>query len=135
MAIHKFAREILEGRPLPRFGDGSSVRDYTYVDDIIDGVERAIDRVDGYHIYNLGESRRVSLTTLIALLEKELSIPAKIRAMPDQPGDVRITWADVSRARADLGYDPRVPIEEGIHRFVSWLMTRQGAPPPGGARP
>jgi UDP-glucuronate 4-epimerase len=135
MAIHKFAREILEGRPLPRFGDGSSERDYTYVDDIIDGVERAIDRVEGYHIYNLGESRRVPLMTLIALLEKELGIPAKIQAMPDQPGDVRITWADVSRARAELGYDPKVPVEEGIHRFTSWLKARRRPLQPGSRRP
>jgi len=125
MAIHKFAREILDGRPLPRFGDGSSERDYTYVDDIIDGVVRAIDRVSGYRIYNLGESRRVPLATLIAILEKELGIPAKIQSMPDQPGDVRTTWADVTRARAELGYDPQVPIEEGIRRFVAWLKGRR----------
>jgi UDP-glucuronate 4-epimerase len=135
MAIHKFAREILEGRPLPRFGDGSSERDYTYVDDILDGVERAIDRVSGFHIYNLGESRRVSLRTLIALLEKEIGVPAKVQAMPDQPGDVRTTWADVSRARAELGYDPGISIEEGIRRFVSWLRDRRGRGSTGNARP
>jgi len=128
MAIHKFAREILEGRPLPRYGDGSTERDYTYVDDIIDGVVKAMDRVSGFHVYNLGESRRVPLSALIAILEREIGTPAKIQAMPNQPGDVRMTWADVSRAREDLGYDPKVPIEEGIRRFVAWLKDRR----PGG---
>ncbi|MBI3447984.1 MAG: GDP-mannose 4,6-dehydratase [Acidobacteria bacterium] len=125
MAIHKFAREILEGRPLPRYGDGSTERDYTYVDDIIEGVVRAMDRVSGFHIYNLGESRRVPLSSLIAILEREIGTPAKIQAMPNQPGDVRMTWADVSRAREELGYDPKVPIEEGIRRFVAWLKDRR----------
>jgi len=127
MAIHKFAREILDGRPLPRFGDGSSERDYTYVDDIIEGVVRAMDRPAGFRIYNLGESRRVPLATLIALLEKEIGAPAKIQALPDQPGDVRTTWADIARARADLEYDPKVPIEEGIRRFVAWLSEKRAA--------
>jgi UDP-glucuronate 4-epimerase len=131
MAIHKFAREILEGRPLPRFGDGSTVRDYTYVDDIVDGVVRAVDRMGGYRIYNLGESRSVPLSTLIALLEQEIGAPAKIQAMPDQPGDVRATCADVARARRELGYEPKVPIEEGIRRFVAWLRSERAA----GARP
>jgi UDP-glucuronate 4-epimerase len=126
MAIHKFGRLILEGKPLPRFGDGRSERDYTYIDDILDGVVRALDRVDGYRIYNLGESRRVSLSLLIELLEKELGRKAIVEAMPDQPGDVKLTCADVSRARAELGYEPRVPIEEGIRRFAAWLKS-QGA--------
>lgn len=124
MAIYKFARLILEGSPLSRFGDGSSERDYTYVDDIIDGVERALDRMDGYRVYNLGESRRVSLASLIALLEAEIGAKAAVHEMPDQPGDVRTTWADISRARADLGYDPKIGIEEGIRRFVAWLRPR-----------
>jgi len=135
MAIHKLARQILDGQAFPRFGDGSSQRDYTYIDDIIDGVLRAMDRIGGFRIYNLGESRRVSLGELIALLEREIGVPAKIEAMPDQPGDVRTTWADVSRARADLGYDPKVPIEEGIRRFVAWLLARRGAAGGGGSRP
>jgi len=124
MAIYKFARLILEGSPVSRFGDGSSERDYTYVDDIIDGVERALDRMDGYRVYNLGESRRVSLASLIALLEAEIGAKAAVHEMPDQPGDVRTTWADISRARADLGYDPKIGIEEGIRRFVAWLRPR-----------
>ncbi len=127
MAIHKFGRLILEGKPVPRFGDGHSERDYTFIDDILDGVIRALDRVEGYRVYNLGEARRVSLTYLIELLEKELGRKAIVEAMPDQPGDVKLTCADVSRARAELGYDPQVPIEEGIRRFAAWLKA-------GGAR-
>jgi nucleoside-diphosphate-sugar epimerase len=132
MAIHKFGRAILEGRPVNRFGDGSSERDYTYIDDIIDGVERALDRLGGWRIYNLGESRRVTLAALIGLLEKEIGLPARIEPMPEQPGDVRTTWADVTRARRDLGYEPRVPVEEGIRRFVAWLKARRQG---GGASP
>ncbi|HXI01575.1 MAG TPA: NAD-dependent epimerase/dehydratase family protein [Candidatus Saccharimonadales bacterium] len=127
MAIHKFARMILDGEPIPRFGDGSSERDYTYVDDIIDGVIASLDRLGGYHVYNLGESRRISLGNLIRLLEREIGIEASVTAMPDQPGDVRTTWADVSRARKELDYEPRVPIEEGVRRFVAWLRLRRGS--------
>jgi len=132
MAIHKFARRILEGAPVTRFGDGSSERDYTYVDDIIDGVEQALRRVGGYKIYNLGESRRVSLSALIGILEAEIGAKAVVKEMPEQPGDVRTTWADVSRARAELGYEPKVPIEEGIRRFVAWLRPRAGRSPGSG---
>ena len=127
MAIHKFARMIMDGKPLTRFGDGSSERDYTYVDDIIDGVERALDRIGGWHVYNLGESRRISLTDLIRLLESEIGVKARLEEHPDQPGDVRITWADVSLARAELGYEPAVPIEEGVRRFVAWLRESPSA--------
>ena len=123
MAIHKFARLILQGQPLPRFGDGRTERDYTYIDDILDGVVKALDRASGYEVFNLGESRRVSLSFLIGLLEKEIGLPARVETLPDQPGDVKITCADITRARQRLGYDPRVPIEEGIRRFVSWLKA------------
>jgi UDP-glucuronate 4-epimerase len=128
MAIHKFARLILEGRPLPRFGDGRTERDYTYVDDILDGLVKAIDKVEGYDIFNLGESRRVGLSRLIELLEGEIGRRAIVEPLPDQPGDVKMTCADISHARAKLGYDPRVPIEEGIRLFVAWLKAgRVGA--------
>jgi UDP-glucuronate 4-epimerase len=123
MAIHKFARHIMEGRPLQRFGDGRTERDYTYIDDIMDGVIKALDRVNGYAIYNLGESSRVSLAHLIELLEKEIGKRAVVETLPEQPGDVKMTCADITRARRDLGYDPRVPIEEGIRRFVAWLKA------------
>jgi UDP-glucuronate 4-epimerase len=127
MAIHRFAAKILDGELLTRFGDGSSERDYTYVDDIIDGVLKALGRMGGYHIYNLGESQRISLASLIRCLEAEIGISAKVEEIPDQPGDVRTTWADISKSRRELDYDPRVPIEEGIRRFVSWLRKRRSA--------
>ncbi len=127
MAIHKFGRMILEGRALPRFGDGTSERDYTYVSDIIDGVVKALDRMGGFRIYNLGESRRITLAMLIQLLERELGVPARVEPLADQPGDVHTTWADITRARSELGYDPQVPIEEGIRRFAAWLKGRGGA--------
>jgi UDP-glucuronate 4-epimerase len=91
MAIHKFARLMLQGKPLPRFGDGRTERDYTYIEDILDGVVKALDRVQGYGIYNLGESKRVSLSYLIELLESNLGVQAKVEALPEQPGDVKMT--------------------------------------------
>lgn len=123
MAIHKFTRLILEGKMLPRFGDGRTERDYTYIDDILDGLVKALDKVDGYEIFNLGESRRVSLSRLIEIIEQETGVKARIEPLPDQPGDVRMTCADIGKARRLLGYDPRVPIEEGVRRFVSWLRA------------
>src|SRR6185503_589038 len=121
LAIHKFAKLISEGRPIPVFGDGSTRRDYTFIDDIISGVRAAIDYdKTEYEVINLGESRTVELGELISLLEKELGVNAIIDRQPLQPGDVPQTFADVSKARRVLGYDPRVQIEEGIHRFVQW---------------
>jgi UDP-glucuronate 4-epimerase len=127
MAIHKFARLMLEGRPLPRFGDGRTERDYTYIEDILDGVVKALDRVSGFGIYNLGESKRVPLARLIDLLEDALGVRARVEAQPEQPGDVKMTCADITRARRDLGYDPQVPIEEGIRRFAAWLKQEVAA--------
>lgn len=120
MAIHRFTRLIDRGLPLPRFGDGSTSRDYTYVDDIIQGVLRAIERVQGFEIINLGGSRTTRLLDLIGLLEDRLGKKAVVEAQPDQPGDVVATWADVAKARRLLGYEPKVPIEEGLTRFVAW---------------
>jgi hypothetical protein len=110
MAIHKFTRLIEEGEEIPQFGDGGSSRDYTYIDDILDAIESAAQRALGYEILNLGESRTITLRTLIALIEKELGKTARIRALPPQPGDVRATWAD--RAPDRDRPIPRVPIEE-----------------------
>ncbi len=122
MAIHKFARLMLAGQPIQRFGDGSSVRDYTYVDDILDGVVKAVDHDEGFGVYNLGESQTYSLTTLLQMLSKALCVPARIEGQPDQPGDVPATCADISLSRRVLGYDPRVSLAEGIARFVAWLQ-------------
>jgi UDP-glucuronate 4-epimerase len=122
LAIHKFARLISEGRPIPVFGDGTTRRDYTYVDDIVAGVRAAMDyEGSDYEVVNLGGSRTVELRELIALLERELGRKAVIDRQPPQPGDVPRTYADVSKARRLLGYDPRTPIEEGIRRFVEWF--------------
>src|SRR5829696_8376267 len=122
LAIHKFARLISEGKPIPVFGDGTTRRDYTYVDDIIAGVRAAMDYEGAaYEVFNLGESRTVELRELIALLERELGRKAVVDRQPPQPGDVPQTFADVSKARRLLGYDPRTPIEEGIRRFVEWF--------------
>ena len=124
MAIHKFARRIDRGEEIPLFGKGDTRRDYTYIDDIIQGVVRAIDTPEEFAVYNLGESRTVKLGELVALLESALGKKAKIRREPEQPGDVRETYADISRARDRLGYAPKVPIEEGLRRFVEWFTSR-----------
>jgi UDP-glucuronate 4-epimerase len=122
LAIHKFAKLITQNKPIPVFGDGSTRRDYTYVDDIIDGVVAAIhyDKSD-YEVFNLGESRTVELRELISLLEKELDAHAVINRQPPQPGDVPQTFADITRARKLLGYNPQTQIEEGVRRFVDWF--------------
>jgi len=121
MAVHKFVRLIDEGKPVPMFGDGSTSRDYTYIDDIIDGVVRAIDKPFQYEIFNLGESRTTALRDLIGLIAKCVGKPAVIDQQPMQPGDVAITYANIDKARSILGYAPRFPIEEGISRFVEWF--------------
>jgi UDP-glucuronate 4-epimerase len=126
LAIHKFARLISSRKPIPVFGDGTTRRDYTYIDDIISGVRAAID-YDGssYEVINLGESRTVELRELIELLERELGVTAKIDRQPLQPGDVPQTYADISKARALLGYNPQTQIEEGIAQFVKWFLKRR----------
>jgi UDP-glucuronate 4-epimerase len=122
LAIHKFASLISRRQPIPVFGDGTTRRDYTYIDDIIDGVMAAIDyEKSNYEVINLGESRTVELRELISLLEKELDLPATIDCQPPQPGDVPQTYADISKARSLLGYNPRIQIEEGLRRFVEWF--------------
>ncbi|MEW6439701.1 MAG: GDP-mannose 4,6-dehydratase [bacterium] len=120
MAIHKFTRSIDRGESIPLYGDGSSQRDYTFISDILQGVLGAIERVQGYEVVNLGESRTVALRELIERIEQAIGKKALIRRLPEQPGDVRKTCADIGRARERYGYDPRVPIEEGIPRFVDW---------------
>lgn len=124
LAIHKFAKLMSEGRAIPVFGDGTTRRDYTYIDDIIAGVRAAIDyEQSDYEVFNLGESRTVELNELIALLEKQLGRRALIDRQPMQPGDVPQTFADVTKARRLLGYDPQTKIEDGIQRFVEWFLS------------
>ena len=123
LAIHKFARLISQGKPIPVFGDGTTRRDYTFIDDIIAGVRAAIDYSEtDYEVINLGESRTVELRELISLLEKELGKTAQIDRQPLQPGDVPQTFADIAKARRLLGYNPQTQIEEGIHTFVRWFQ-------------
>ena len=122
LAIHKFARLISGDKRIPVFGDGTTRRDYTFIDDIIAGVRSAIDydKTD-YEVINLGESRTVELRELISLLEKELGKTAQIDRQPLQPGDVPQTFAEITKARRLLGYDPQTQIEEGISTFVRWF--------------
>ena len=126
MAIHQFTRRILEGKPVPMFGDGDTRRDYTYIDDIIDGVLRCVDRPFQYEIFNLGESQTTRLRDLIDLIARVAGKPAKIERLPLQPGDVEITYADVNHARQALGYAPRFGMEEGISRFLDWYTSQPG---------
>ncbi len=122
LAIHKFAKLIRARKPIPVFGDGSTARDYTYITDIVDGVMACTQKAFGYEIFNLGESQTVTLSRLIELLEAALGQRANLDRQSPQPGDVPITFADVSKARARLGYDPRTKIEQGIPLFVDWFL-------------
>jgi UDP-glucuronate 4-epimerase len=122
LAIHKFARAIAEGRPIELFGDGSTRRDYTYVDDVVAGIRAAIDyRASGYEILNLGNNQTVSLSRLVSTLELAIGRRAVIRRLPEQPGDVPQTWASVEKAARLLGYNPSTRIDQGLERFVRWL--------------
>lgn len=121
LAIHKFSKLIRAGRAIPVFGDGSSERDYTFVDDIVDGIIRAADWCQGYEIFNLGNSSPISLSDLIAKLEFALGETAQIERLPEQPGDARRTYADISKAREKLGYSPQTTLSDGLAKFVAWL--------------
>jgi UDP-glucuronate 4-epimerase len=131
MAIHKFSRKVLAGEPLPFFGDGSTRRDYTFVSDIVDGVTAALGRdpgdADRYRIFNLGGAETTTLAELVQIIEKTLGKSAILDRQPEQPGDVPATFADVSRATAELGYQRRVPLAEGISRFAEWYLAERGA--------
>jgi UDP-glucuronate 4-epimerase len=120
MAIHKFTELIANGNPVPLFGNGESRRDYTYIDDIIDGVVAALDLAPAFEIINLGGAETTRLSDLVTWIAAELETKPIIEHLPDQPGDVPITYADVGKARSLLGYQPRVPIREGLRRFVEW---------------
>jgi UDP-glucuronate 4-epimerase len=126
MAIHKFTRQIARGEPVILYGDGSTARDYTYIDDIVDGTWAACQHVPErrHVIYNLGGSRTTTLARLVQLVAAALGKEPVIQREPEQPGDVPLTFADVSRAEAALGYQPKIGIEEGIHRFVAWYRER-----------
>lgn len=126
LAIHKFARLIHAGRPIPVFGDGTTARDYTYISDILEGILASTRVQCGYEVFNLGESQTVELSRLIALLEEALGTRAVIQWLPAQPGDVPLTFADITKARLKLDYKPRFKIEKGIAMFVEWFLSAQG---------
>ncbi|HSW40680.1 MAG TPA: NAD-dependent epimerase/dehydratase family protein [Acidobacteriota bacterium] len=121
MAIHKFARLLSDGEEIPMFGDGTTRRDYTYVEDIVAGILAAIKKNYRFEIFNLGESQTISLSEMVEHLEKALGKKAGIRRLPDQTGDMKITCADITRARNLLGYSPRTPFAEGIRLFADWF--------------
>lgn len=122
LAIHTFTRRILAGEPIDQFGDGATRRDYTYIDDVINGVMAALNYNGAmFDIFNLGESETVRLTDLIAAIEAVVGKKAKINRLPEQPGDVPLTCADISKARRLLGYNPTTSLADGLPRFVEWF--------------
>ena len=123
MAIHKFTQLAARGEPIPLYGDGSSRRDYTYIDDIVDGVVAALDLAPDFEIINLGGAETTRLSDLVAWIAEELAVEPRIEYLADQPGDVPITYADVDKAGRLLGYSPKVSIREGLKRFVRWYRT------------
>jgi UDP-glucuronate 4-epimerase len=121
LAIHKFAKLIEQGKPIPVYGDGSMMRDFTYIDDIVNGIVAAMGRCDGFNIYNLGESEPITVNDLIAEIEKALDKKAIRQCQPPQPGDVERTYADITKAAEDLGYKPSTHIQAGLAKFNAWL--------------
>lgn len=128
LAINKFARLMLNNEEIPMYGDGTTSRDYTYVDDIVDGIVKSCDYVmnndNVYEIINIGSNNPISLKEMIEVIGKTLNITPKIKQLPMQPGDVDRTYADVSKAKKLLGYEPKVSFEDGIKSFVDWYMKK-----------
>jgi UDP-glucuronate 4-epimerase len=126
LAIHQFTRRIYAGQPIDQFGDGSTRRDYTYIDDVIEGTMAAL-KYDGplFDIFNLGESETTQLKDLIAAIENALGKKAKINRLPEQPGDMPLTCADISKARKLLGYNPTTRLRGGLPRFIDWFLRTQ----------
>jgi len=124
LAIHKFAKLIEQAKPIPVYGDGTMMRDFTYIDDIINGTLAAIEQCAGFNLYNLGQSHPISVNDLIAEIEKALGKKAVKEYLPPQPGDVERTYADVTKAAKDLGYNPSTTIQEGLAKFVTWLRKQ-----------
>ena len=124
MAIHKFVRSILEEEEIVLFGNGSTARDYTYIDDIIEGIMRILDAEYQYDIVNLGESKVISLRHLVVCIEDALGKKARIKYVPYAPGDVNATFADITKAKTKYGYEPRCSVEEGIDVFVKWFQKK-----------
>ena len=129
LAINKFTRLMLEGKEIPMFGDGTTSRDYTYIDDIVDGIikscEYTLNNKDVYEILNIGNSSPTSLKEMIEIIGKTLNVEPKIKQLPMQPGDVDRTYADVSKAKKLIGYEPKTIFEEGIKKFVEWYKENR----------
>jgi UDP-glucuronate 4-epimerase len=123
LAIAKFTRQIDKGEPVPIFGDGTTRRDYTFIDDIVDGIIAAIECCDSYHIYNLGRSDPVTLSEMLETIAAAVGKPPIISRQPEQPGDVRQTFANITRAQTELGYEPKVSFQDGIGRYVEWYRA------------
>jgi UDP-glucuronate 4-epimerase len=126
LAIHQFTRRIYAGQPIDQFGDGTTRRDYTYIDDVIQGTMAALnyDR-SPFDIFNLGESETIQLNDLISAIEKALGKKAKVNRLPEQPGDMPLTCAGISKARKLLGYNPITQFNEGFPRFIDWFLRSQ----------
>jgi UDP-glucuronate 4-epimerase len=124
LAIHKFTKLIMDGKPIPFYGEGNTERDYTYIDDIIDGIIKAIEKLKGYDIFNLGASKTISLTKMISTIEKTIDKKAILEKFPLQPDDVERTFADITKAKQKLGYEPKISFEEGINKFI-YLLTNK----------
>ena len=125
LAIHKFIRLIDEEKAIPFYGDGNTSRDYTFIDDIIEGIDCAFRHLDGYNIYNLGESKVISLRHLLETIEQSLNKKAVLNQLPLQPGDVTKTFADISKAKSEIGYNPKYDFETGINKFVEWYNSNK----------
>lgn len=123
MVISKFTRLIDSGQKIPVYGDGSSKRDYTYISDIINGIRGAMEITGGFHVYNLGEARTITLKELIKFIESAIGKKAIFEYLPSQPGDVPMTFADITLARKELRYNPGVDIETGIKKYLEWYRT------------
>ena len=125
LAIHKFTKLIDEGKSIPFYGDGSTSRDYTYIDDIIEGINCAMNHINGYQLFNLGESNVITLDHLVKTIENALNKKAILNRQPMQPGDVSKTYADITRAKSEIGYHPKYDFETGINKFVKWYKTHR----------
>jgi UDP-glucuronate 4-epimerase len=123
LAIAKFTQLIDRGEPVPLFGDGTTRRDYTFVGDVVDGIIRAVDRCEGHHLYNLGNSNPIVLADLVDAIGSALGKTPIIQHLPEQPGDVRQTYADISRAASELGYAPKTAMAEGLASYIAWYRT------------
>lgn len=124
LAVDKFARLMLAGREIPVFGDGQIERDFTFISDIVAGILGALDRIDGFRIFNLGRGRPISVNQMIETLERELGVSAKRRTLPPHPADVPRTWASIELAERELGYAPEVHFEDGIRAYIRWLREQ-----------